>query len=156
MTAPKRKKTPAILVSKDRPSHTACLYDRCAGTKASVVSSCAEGGTAAALGHSSASEYGLSCKPHELGDKTWVKRRHSWCQSSVHCTIPDHLLEGSEGSWLSAQWRGQGREGSEGSKGMDLLQSYPLASGIIAQFAFSDHYVPFTNVPHHLEWLLHN
>ena len=30
--------------------------------------SCAEEGSAAALGHTSASEYSLSCKPHELGE----------------------------------------------------------------------------------------
>ena len=56
---------PGLIAKLDQSKHQ---YDRRTGTRAGVVWSCAEEGTAAALGHSSASEYGLSCKPHELGE----------------------------------------------------------------------------------------
>ena len=71
VAVPKRKmapNNPGLIAKQDHPSQPTYQYDRCTGTKASVVSSCAEGGTAVALGHSSASECGLSCKPHELGE----------------------------------------------------------------------------------------
>ena len=71
VTASMREMTqnrPGLIAKLDHPFQSKHQHDRCTGTKAGVVWSCAEEGTAAALGHSSASEYGLSCKPHELGE----------------------------------------------------------------------------------------
>ena len=59
---------PGLIAKLDHEFQSKHQHNRRTGARAGVVWSCAEEGTAAALGHTSASEYGLSCRPHELGE----------------------------------------------------------------------------------------
>ena len=59
---------PGLTAKLRHPFQSKHQHERRTGARAGVVWSCAEESTAAALGHTSASEYGLSCKPHELGE----------------------------------------------------------------------------------------
>ena len=116
-----------------------------------MVSSGVKGGAAAAQGHSSASEFGLSCKPHKLSE---TSRRNVAIPSASFLYTVSSLTT----SWKAARGAGYLLSGAgracrrvREAKSLDRQHSalWPVV-------LLPGHILLFTNVSCHSGWLLHN